>query len=197
MKKRLLAILLIAITLISCDAAKQQASGVYNLVKCQYNYNSISGLSIAGINASNGLSLTSIPKVTAILTGTATSIPLDFTLNLDVKNPNDGSAILNGMDYTIIIDNIEFTRGSVNQSLNIGAGQTQTLPINIGFDLATLMKKNSKDAVTEIAKNFLGMGSRASNVSIELRPTFKVGDSRITSPFPIPVNFSFGGKKGA
>lgn len=195
MKKRLIAILLFAITFISCDVAKQQASGMYNLVNCQYSFNSISGLSISGMNASNGLSLTSIPKVTAILSGTATSIPLDFTLNLDVKNPNSSAALLNGMDYSIKIDNIEFTRGSVNQAFNIPGGQTQVLPISIGCDLATLMKQNSKSAVTEIAKNIIGIGSKESNVSVELRPTFKVGDSKITSPFPIPVSFSFGGKK--
>lgn len=193
--KRIVAILLVTLAFISCDTAKQQVSGMYNLVQCQYSFNSMSNLSISGINASNGLSLTTIPKVTAILTGNATSIPLDFTLNLDVKNPNSGNALLNGMDYSIKIDNIEFTRGSVNQALNIGAGQTQILPLTIGVDIASLMKSNSKDAVTEIAKNFLGMGSRESKVSVELRPTFKIGDSRITSPMPIPVSFTFGGNK--
>lgn len=195
MKKRVIAILLVAIAFISCDVAKQQASGMYNLVQCQYSFNSISGLSVAGINASNGLSLTSIPKVTSILSGNATSIPLDFTINVDVKNPNSGAALLNGMDYTISIDDIEFTKGSVNQNLNIAGGQTQVLPLTIGLDLASLMKTNSKNAITEIAKNFLGIGSQKSNVSVQLRPTFKIGDSRIASPMPIPLNFSFGGKK--
>lgn len=195
MKTKIITILLLAVSFIGCDTAKQQVSGMYNLVQCQYSFNSMSNLSISGINASNGLSLTTIPKVTAILTGNATSIPLDFTLNLDVKNPNSGNALLNGMDYSIKIDNIEFTRGSVNQALNIGAGQTQILPLTIGVDIASLMKSNSKDAVTEIAKNFLGMGSRESKVSVELRPTFKIGESRITSPMPIPVSFTFGGNK--
>lgn len=195
MKTKIITILLLAVSFIGCDTAKQQVSGMYNLVQCQYSFNSMSNLSISGINASNGLSLNTIPKVTAILTGNATSIPLDFTLNLDVKNPNSGNALLNGMDYSIKIDNIEFTRGSVNQALNIGAGQTQILPLTIGVDIASLMKSNSKDAVTEIAKNFLGMGSRESKVSVELRPTFKIGESRITSPMPIPVSFTFGGNK--
>lgn len=195
MKKRLLVMIMTVIAFISCDVAKQQASGMYNLVKCDYSYNSISNLSISGMNASNGLSLTNIPKVISLLSGSASSIPLDFTLNIDVKNPNQGSALLNGMDYVISIDGIQFTTGSVNQALNIGAGQTQVLPLTIGLDLATLMKGESKSAVTEIAKNFLGIGSKKSNVSVKLRPTFKVGESRIASPIDIPVNFSFGGKK--
>lgn len=195
MNKRILALLAIVITFISCDVAKQQVAGLYNMVNCKYSYNSISGLSIAGINASNGLSLTSIPKVTSILTGTATSIPLNFTLNLDVNNPNQGAALLSGMDYIISIDDIQFTTGSMDQSLSIGAGQTQVLPLTIGLDLASLMKDNSKSAITEIAKNFLGIGSQKSNVSVQLRPTFKIGESKIASPVYIPVSFSFGGSK--
>ena len=195
MKTRLLAILLTTVLFFGCDVAKQQATGMYNMVKCDYSYNSISNLSVAGINASNGLSLLNIPKITSLLTGSASSIPMDFTLNLNVKNPNEGNALLNGMDYIISIDDVKFTTGTINQSLNIAGGQTQVLPLTIGVDLATLMKGESKSAVTEIAKNFLGIGSKQSKVSVQLRPTFKVGESRIASPIYIPVSFSFGGKK--
>ena len=181
MKKRVLALLAIVVTLASCDATKQQVSGMYNLVNCKYSYQSISDLSISGINASDGLSLTSIAKVTS--------------LNVDVKNPNTSSALMSGMDYIISIDDIEFTTGSVNQPLNIGAGQTQVLPIGIGLDLATLMKTNSQSTIMEIAKNFLGIGSQQSKVSVQLRPTFNIGQSKVPSPVYIPLNFSFGGKK--
>ena len=99
------------------------------------------------------------------------------------------------MDYIISIDDIQFTTGSVNQSLNIGAGQTQVLPISIGLDLATLMKDNSKSAVMEIAKNFLGIGSQQSKVAVQLRPTFNIGQSKVPSPVYIPLSFSFGGKR--
>lgn len=195
MKRTILTLLVIVAALTSCDIAKQQAAGMYNLVNCKYSYNSISNLSVSGINASNGLSLTNIVKVTSILTGQAESIPLNFTLNLNVNNPNQGTALLSGMDYIVSIDNIQFTTGRVNQSLSIGAKQTQVLPLTIGLDLASLMKSNSKNAITEIAKNFLGIGTQQSKVSVQLRPTFKVGESKITSPMYIPVSFSFGGKK--
>lgn len=195
MKKRILALLAIVVTLASCDATKQQVSGMYNLVNCKYSYQSISDLSISGINASNGLSLTSIAKVTSLLSGKQESIPFNFTLNVDVNNPNTSAALMSGMDYIISIDDIQFTTGSVNQSLNIGAGQTQVLPISIGLDLATLMKDNSKSAVMEIAKNFLGIGSQQSKVSVQLRPTFNIGQSKVPSPVYIPLSFSFGGKR--
>lgn len=166
MKKRIFALLLVITTLVSCDSVQQGLKSTYNMINCEYNYKSITGLTVSGINLSNGLSLAAIPKITSILSGNATSIPLNFNLNLDVKNPNQSAAMLHGMQYILSIDGIQFTTGSINQSLNIGAGQSQNLPISIGLDLASLMKSNSKDAVIDIAKNFLGIGSKKSEVSL-------------------------------
>ena len=87
MKKRIITLLLVTITLFSCDVTKE-LSGAYNMINCQYSYKSISGLTVSGMNLSNGVSPLYIPKLTSILTGSATSIPVDFTLNLNVKNPN-------------------------------------------------------------------------------------------------------------
>lgn len=195
MKKRILTLLLIASTLISCESLQQGLMSTYNMVNCDYSYKSISGLSVGGINVSNGLSLTAIPKITSLLSGKANSIPMDFTLNLNVKNPNQSNALLHGLQYIISIDGVQFTTGSINQTLNIAAGQTQTLPLTIGVDLATLMKGESKDAVVDIAKNFLGIGSKKSQVSLQLKPSFKVGNTIVASPVYIPVSFSFGGNK--
>lgn len=195
MKKRILSLFIIITTLFSCDTLQQGLSSSYNMINCQYSYNSISGLTVSGMNLSNGLSITAIPKITSILTGTATSIPLNFNLNLDVKNPNQSAAMLQGLQYILSIDGIEFTQGSLNRSLNIPAGQSQILPLAIGVDLATLMRNNSKDAIIDIAKNFIGIGSKASNVSVQLKPTFMIGNTPITSPLYIPVNFTFGGSK--
>jgi len=193
MKKRIFALLIIATALIGCDSVQKSLSSSYNMINCEYNYKSISALTVSGMNLSNGLSVTSIPKITSILSGTASSIPLDFTLNVDVKNPNQSAAMMNGLQYILSIDDIQFTTGSVNQAMNIGAGQSQTLPISIGVDLATLMKSNSKDAVVDIAKNFIGIGSKKSNVKLQVKPTFMVGSVPVTSPVYIPISFSFGG----
>lgn len=195
MKKRIFTLLLIATTLISCESLQQGLMSTYNMVNCDYSYKSISGLRVGGINLSNGLSLAAIPKVTSLLSGKASSIPMDFTLNLNVKNPNQSNALLHGLQYIISIDGVQFTTGSINQALNIAAGQTQTLPLTIGVDLASLMKGESKDAVVDITKNFLGIGSKKSQVSLQLKPSFKVGNTMVASPVYIPVSFSFGGNK--
>lgn len=194
MKKRIFTFVLAVATLISCDVAKE-FSGLTSLVNCKYSYNSISNLSVAGTNMNSGLSLTSVAAVTSILTGNASSIPLNFTLNLNIDNPNQSTALLHGMQYIVSIDGIQFTTGTLNQSLSIASGQRQVLPLSIGVDLATLMKNNSKDAVVDIAKNIVGIGSKESTVSLQIKPSFMVNNNLVTSPVYLPVSFTFGGKK--
>ncbi len=191
--KKLLLLLLIPFVF-SCNVSKE-LTGAYNMLNCNYSYNSISGLTLSGINVSNGISVAAIPKITSILAGTASSIPLNFTLNLNVNNPNQTEAIFNGMQYILSIDGIQFTSGSVNQTMNIAAGKTQTLPMSIGVDLMQLMNNNSKDAVTNIARNFIGIGSDKSKVTLKIKPTFMIKDVPVSWPSYIPVEFAFGGKK--
>lgn len=193
--KLLLPLICILLTLNSCDVAKQ-VGGAYNMINCKYDYNSISNMSLAGIDFSRGLSLTNMTQATNLLTGRSNSIPLNFTLNLDVSNPNQSAAFLNGIDYVLSIDNVQFTTGSLSQSLNIPAGGKNVLPLTIGFDLATLLKGESKDAVQSITKNFIGIGDKKSSVTLQIRPTFMIGNYPIQSPAYIPVSFSFGGPKG-
>jgi len=194
MKTRILSLILLSGILISCGTIGEQLTGAYNMVQCKYDYKSISNLNLSGMNLSNGVSPLNVPKIISILGGKEKSIPLNFTLNLDVNNPNSSAALLHGLQYIVNIDGIQFTTGSLNQSLNIPSGETKVLPLDIGLDLAALMIGDSKNSVVEIAKNFIGIGDKKSNVTVQLKPTFMVAGQQITSPQYIPVSFSFGGK---
>lgn len=183
--------LLLAISLLSCDVTKE-LTGAYTMTNCSYNYQSISNISVSGMNLSNGLSPVTILKVTSILTGATSSIPVLFTLDIQVSNPNQSEALLHGMQYILSIDGIQFTSGSLTQAIQIAPGKTNTMPLAIGLDLASLMKTNSKDAVIDIAKNVVGIGSHKSNVTLQLKPSFRIGGTLIPSPAYIPVSFSIG-----
>jgi len=177
-----------------CEITKGLQS-IYNMKSCEYQYKSISNLKVSNINLSNGISILQVPQILAILSGTASSIPLDFTLNLDVHNPNATAAAFQTLQYIIHIDDVEFTNGRLTQPFNVGAGETQQLPINIGVDIATLISNNSQTAILNIVKNFIGIGNDKSAVTVQLKPTFNIGGSPVTSPVFIPVSFTFGGNK--
>jgi LEA14-like dessication related protein len=195
MKKITMSIVISLMWILSgCGSLQTGFSNAYNLANCDYKYQSISNLTISDMNLSKGISPLMIPKVLSILSGNASSIPLNFTLNIDVKNPNAGAAAFQSLLYIISIDDVRFTSGNFNQPFYVEAGETKVLPMGIGVDIMELMTNNSKSAIENIVKNFLGLSDTASKVSVQLKPSFKVGEQVFTSPLYIPVNFTFGGK---
>jgi len=163
-----------------------------NMANCKYNYNSISDVTIGGINVSNGVSVSDAIKIGLLLTGQ--KIPLGFTMTLDVENPENEEAAFWAMGYKVKIDKMDFTEGSIDEPFSVAPGGIKPLPIKINLDVAELMSKYSSDAIINTTKNFIGMGSEKTKVHVELKPKFNVAGQTITSPKSFPVDFEFGGK---
>ena len=165
----------------------------YNLKNCDYDFHSITNLTISDIDMSKGLSPLMVPVVLSILTGNATSIPMHFIVNIDVKNPNTGAASFEAMEYIIYIDNIRITDGLITEPFYIEAGNSKVLPVDIDVDIMDLVKDNTRPATENAIKNFLGIGDTPSNVTVQLKPSFKVGKQTFTSPVFVAVNFTYDG----
>ncbi len=200
MKQKLIALIpffALLMGLSGCGTVGNDLSGAYNMTQCKYAYNSMGDISVSGVNIASGSTLSPINlvKLTTVLAGNPSSIPLNFVVNMNVTNPNQTPALLNKLQYAVSIDDIHFTDGILNQAVNIAGGETQTIPIAVGVDVATLMKNNSQSALLNIVKNIAGISDEKSTVSLSLRPTFNIGGQPVTSPIAFPVSFTFGGKK--
>ena len=189
--KKIIALFSLVLIMFSCDVAKS-ALGILSLTQCEYKYNSISNLSLGGVNFGSNNLVSSALALTSLFT--KSSIPLQFTLNLDVKNPGTQTALLNGLQYMLEIDGLEMSTGSMDSKLQVASGETGKLPINLSFDLKKAMSGQSADAIKNLALNFVGMGSEATKVTFKLKPALTVGGQQLQSPY-IPVSFSYGGKK--
>ena len=190
--KKIIALFSLALVMFSCDVAKTML-GAYSLTQCEYKYNSISNLSLGGVNLNPDNLVSSALALTSLFT--KSSIPLQFTLNLDVKNPGTQTALLNGLQYLLEIDGIEMTTGSVDSKMQVTPGGMSRLPVNLNFDLKKAMSGQSSDAIKNLALNFVGIGSEATKVTFKLKPSLTVGGQQVQSPSYIPVTFNFGGKK--
>ncbi|MCL1933613.1 MAG: hypothetical protein FWF53_07380 [Candidatus Azobacteroides sp.] len=196
--KKTVALLGLIVFFFSCDVAKQVV-GTYALTQCKYDYQSISGLTLAGINLQNVSSISSLNPLTAAnllaaFSSSSGSLPLNFTLNLDVSNPGTQTAILNGANYILEIDGMEMTQGLFNQQFQIGSGGKTTLPIAMAFDLKKVLSGKSMDAIKNLAFNFAGIGTDSSNVTVKLKPSFVVGGKTINAPDYIPISFTLNKK---
>ena len=183
----------ILVVMSSCDVL-QQVAGTYQLTQCKYDFNSIAGLTLAGINLQNVNSLTSLNAtnllaLTSAFTNKSGSLPLNFTLNLDVTNPGIQAALLNGIGYILEIDGKQMTTGSLQQKLQIDGGQKTMLPIQMAFDLKKVLSGESLEAIKNLAFNFVGIGNASSDVTVRLKPSFVVGGKTLEAPSYIPVSF--------
>ena len=190
--KKIIALISLTFVMFSCDVL-QSLLGTLSLTQCEYKYNSISNLSLGGMNFNSDNLLSSALALTSLFSGS--SLPLQFTLNLDVKNPGTQTALLNGLQYMLEIDGLEMTTGSVDSKLQVASGETGKLPVNLNFDLKKAMSGQSADAIKNLALNFVGMGSEATKVTFNLKPSLTVGGQQLQSPSFIPVSFNYGGKK--
>jgi len=196
--KKLIVLFGIIVFFFSCDIAKQLA-GTYALTQCKYDFNSIAGLSIAGINLQNINSISSLnplaaANLLAAFSSPNGSLPLNFTMNLDVTNSGTKTAIMNSTNYILEIDGVEMTQGLVNQQLQIESGSKSMLPISMAFDLKKVMSGQSLEAVKNLAFNFAGIGDASSNVTVKLKPSFVVGGNIVSLPDYIPVSFTLNKK---
>lgn len=195
MKKTIL-ILSTVILFTACDVLNQ-VSSAYNLSQCKYDYKSINNIRLAGLNLGSGssFSVSNLASIATILAGgKLQTIPLSMTLNLDVKNPNNAIAALNGLTYAIEVEDMEFTTGKLNVPLSINPGETEVLSLNIGMDLKSLMNRYSQERVAGEMSSFLGISGNPTNITVKLWPTLMIGNTPLKSPTYIPVRFSFGGK---
>jgi hypothetical protein len=184
----------------SCDVVRQ-ITGTYNMVNCKYEYRSLEGVAVAGIDLSQGLSLMDAPRILGLLAaGGGQSLPVALTVNLDVRNPGATEALMNGMEWSLSIDGVHFTSGALARRLAVAPGGSGVLPLAMTFDVAGLLRGESRNAVVGVVRNLAGLGglgggaSEPSRVTLSLRPSFDVGGRAVASPVAIPVNFSFGGR---
>ncbi len=182
----------------SCDLL-QQAQQMGNLTKCDFRLQSVNQLTLAGINVQNVHKLSDLTYMDGIkLTSAVASgqFPLNFTLNVEAKNPNANTAGLTKMDWILLIDNIEMTRGIVDQQVSIpGNNGIAVIPMMMHVDLKQALSGKSADAIINFGLNLAGAGNKPTRIALKLQPTINVASFPITYPGYITVGAEFSGIK--
>ncbi len=180
----------------SCDVL-QQVSQMSNLVKCDFRLASVQQLNLAGINVQNIKSMSDLNLMDAgKLTKAVISqqFPLDFTLNIEAKNPNPSNAGITKLDWVLLIDDIEMTRGIIDKQVTIPANNgTAIIPMHMNVDLKKALSGKSANAIINFGLNLAGSGNKPTRFTLQLKPTIDVGGFPMTYPGYLNVKTEFGG----
>ncbi len=195
-KKTILIIFITAILAISFSACKELQQ-LANLSKCEFRLKSIENIQLAGVNVQNistmnQMGVTDIAKLaSSFLTN---EFPLNFKLNVDVKNPNPSAAAMTALDWILFIDDVQMTQGILNQKYSVPASGNTTIPMIMNFDLKKVLTGKSKDAVINFALNLAGQGGKPTRLMLKAKPTLNVGGVSLQYPSYLSVKTDFTSK---
>jgi hypothetical protein len=195
MKKFINTIIVLLISVFTSCSVFQQTSEIAAFTKCEFRIESARNMKLGGVNIQDkhtlsDLSIMEMTKIAGIIAGG--TLPLTFDLNVQIKNPNPGMAAMNKLDWILIIDDIEMTRGILNQRIEIQANNITTVPVAMSLDLMKSLSGKSGDALINFALNLAGTGSRPTRIKLKAKPTILVGTTPIEYPGYITIRQEFG-----
>lgn len=190
--KKVLLLCLTAIVISSCGINKQ-AQQIKALEKCTYKITSADQITLGGADVkkmitNQDINLGSLPGLALGLL--RKDVPLRARLNLEVKNPTGNDASINEFEYKILINRQELATGFVNQALNVAAGQTSSVPVDMEVNVYPFVS-NSKvmGEITEFLKGGKNGGAEKKGIlTLKIRPSIKVGNSIVKYPGFITID---------
>ena len=178
----------------SCDVMNQ-VSQMSNLAKCDFKLQSVQQLSLAGINVQNVKKLSDLSLFDGAKLASAVAnqqFPLYFTLNIEAKNPNPNPAGMTKIDWILLIDGVEMTRGILDKQVTIPANNgLAVIPMQMHVDLKKALSGRSADAIINFGMNLSGSGSKPTRFTLQMKPTITIGGFPITYPGYLNVNTEY------
>jgi len=181
--------------LASCGV-KKQIDKMSTFSKCEFRLLSLVDAKLAGVDVQNVKSISDINMINMTQLSAAYAkgaLPLDFTLNVEVKNPNPKPAGMTMLDWILLIDNKEMLNGVLKQRVDIAPnGGTAVLPVKMSMDLRKVIQSGQLQEVINIAFNLAGASNKPSQkVRLKVKPTINVGGIAIKYPGYFTVSDTF------
>jgi len=178
MKKIFLISVFLMFTITSCSIYET----ITNLSRLQFKLGDVNGFSVTGIDISNKSKLSDFSPLEIInLSSIVTSgtLPISFTLNVEAKNPNDGTggykktdATLKAFPWRLQIDNKETISGNIASPVSVpGTGEVSLIPIQINFDLMQFIEGQGYESLLNLALALGGQQGSATRLTMFADPT--------------------------
>ena len=199
MKKILLLSITLMLTLTSCSVYETMV----NLSRIKFKLGDVNNFTVNGINLSNKKSLSDFNAIEMLkLTDVFISgkMPASFTLNVEAKNPNDGTggypktnATIKSFPWKLEIDNVETINGNISNPVSVpGTGEVTNIPLTMNIDLVKFFKDKGLENVLNLALTLGGQQGSSSKLTLYATPTVSspIGDIKYPGELKI-VDQSF------
>ena len=174
----LISILSLTFLLTSCSVYETIA----NLSRLNFKLGEVNNFTISGINLSNKKSYSDFNPLELLnLTQAISSgkLPASFTLNVEAKNPNDGTggysktdATLKAFPWKLNIDQTETISGNISAPVSVpGTGEITNIPLGLNIDLFEFFGNQGLENLANLALALGGQEGSASRLTLFATPT--------------------------
>lgn len=192
--RRLISLIILLLLVQGCSILKT----FENISRLKYKIHSAVDYKILGINIGSKKSLSDFSSLemlklsSGIIKG---NLPLTFLLNVEAKNPNDGSGgspatdlTLEAFPYKLFLNEKEVLSGNIDKPINVpGNGESTLITLNINFDIAKSFKEKSLDDILSLLLNLGGISGSTSNIKLLVKPVVGTPIGSINYPNEITI----------
>lgn len=194
MKKILLITALLILSNLSCSVYET----FVNLSRLQFKLGDVNNFELNGINLSDKSKLEDFNPLDLVLLTTAFSsgkLPASFTLNVEAKNPNDGTggyaktdATIKSFPWRLQIDGKETIAGNISNPVTVpGTGEIEVIPIKIEMDLIEFFGNQGYESLINLALTLGGSKGSSSKITLFADPTVSTALGDINYPGELKI----------
>lgn len=187
-------VLFISFSSVSCSLYKTIA----NLARLKFKVGQVNDFTVSGVPVSNKSKLSDFsPQQIIMLTAAVAkgSLPVSFVLNIEAKNPNDGtggypttSASIVSFPFRLLVDEKEVLTGNISSPVSVpGTGQVAVIPLTIGFDLIQMFKDKNYESLLNLVLNLGGQSRSSSRLTVYARPQVSTSFGTISYPGELKI----------
>jgi len=196
MKKPIILSLIIVIALIAIQCSVYQT--MVNLSRLQFKLGDVNGFSVMNIPISNKTSISDFTALDVINITSSVSqgkFPVSFVLNVDARNPNDGSggykrtdATLKDLAWTLELDGKKTISGRLDNPVSVpGTGDITVIPLRIDIDLKEFFAERGYQSLINLALALGGAQGSSSKVALYAKPTVSTVLGDISYPGELKI----------
>ena len=163
--------------------------------KCQFRIASVDNINVSGVNVQRIQHMDQISPFDILKISTAFasgSMPLNLTIQVEVKNPNASQAAMNKLEWIFLVDQTEYLNGTLGQRIVVPPnGGVTNMPIYINVDLKKLLKGQSLNSLVNLTLNLVDAGSNPTRIALKIKPSIMIGNYSVSYPGYITIQKEF------
>ena len=169
-----------------------------NITRLQFKLGKVNNFELNGIDVTNKNKLSDFNFQDVLNISSMVSsgkLPVSFVLNVEAKNPNDGTggykktnAVIKSFPWRLLIDDNETISGNIEEPISVpGTGEITIIPISIQMDLVQFFKNRGYESLINLALALGGKDGSSSKLTLYADPVVSTMFGDISYPGELKI----------